>query len=90
MAFNASGELFATADMNGVIKVWRTKNCSLVIQLDGPEEVEWLKFHPKVRYGIETELQNDILFASGNDYSIWMWLLPKGTPFPVCSELRTH
>lgn len=34
--------------MNGVIRVWRSKNCSLVVELTGPEEVEWLKFHSKV------------------------------------------
>lgn len=48
VAFNTSGELCATADMNGVIKIWRTKNGTLLTQLDGPGEIEWLKFHPKV------------------------------------------
>ena len=48
VAFNTTGEYFATADMNGVIRVWRSKNCSLVVELTGPEEVEWLKFHSKV------------------------------------------
>ena len=48
VAFNTTGEYFATADMNGVIRVWRSKNCSLVVELTGPEEVEWLRFHSKV------------------------------------------
>ena len=55
VAFNASGELCATADMNGVIKVWRTKNCSLMIELNGPEEVEWMQFHPKVLNAVEIQ-----------------------------------
>lgn len=49
IAFNATGDLCATGDMNGVIKVWQTVNGKCVASLHGPEELEWLKFHPKVR-----------------------------------------
>lgn len=45
------GDLCATGDMNGLIQIWRTANGKLVASLQGPEELEWLKFHPKVRGG---------------------------------------
>ena len=49
IAFNTAGDLCATGDMNGLIQIWRTANGKLVASRQGPEELEWLKFHPKVR-----------------------------------------
>ena len=48
VAYSASGKYCATGDMNGVIQVWKTANGKLATTLEGPEELEWLKFHPKV------------------------------------------
>ena len=35
-------------DMNGLILVWKTDSCKKVIEIQGPEEPEWMKFHPRV------------------------------------------
>lgn len=55
LAFNATGELLATCDMNGVIKVWNTKNGELVKTLEGPEEPELLCWHNKVDSALLSE-----------------------------------
>ena len=48
VAFSADGEYLATSDMNGIIKVWSVKNCTLIKTLEGPEEPQWLLWHSKV------------------------------------------
>ncbi|KAK8827772.1 hypothetical protein WA556_000741 [Blastocystis sp. ATCC 50177/Nand II] len=73
VAFSTGGEYLATCDMNGVIKVWDTKTGELVKTLQGPEEPEWLCWHNK----------NNVLFAAGNDFSVWSWSLPKGLQLPL-------
>lgn len=73
VAFSYTGEYLATADMNGVIKVWKSSNGQLLKTLQGPEDLEWIRWHSK----------SNILLASGNDYTIWSWSLPKGFALPV-------
>ena len=73
IAFSYTGEYLATADMNGVIKVWKSSNGQLLKTLQGPEDLEWIRWHSK----------SNILLASGNDYTIWSWSLPKGFALPV-------
>lgn len=41
--------------MNGVIKVWNTKNGELVKTLEGPEEPELLCWHNKVDSALLSE-----------------------------------
>lgn len=78
VGFNSTGEYLATCDMNGVIKIWNTRNGELVKSLEGPEEPEWIRWHNKT----------NVLFASGNDFSIWSWSLPGGVVLPVSSRRR--
>lgn len=73
VGFNSTGEYLATCDMNGVIKIWTTQKGELVKSLEGPEEPEWIRWHNKT----------NVLFASGNDFSIWNWSLPGGVSLPV-------
>lgn len=73
IAFSYTGEYLATADMNGVIKVWKSSNGQLLKTLQGPEDLEWIRWHSK----------SNVLLASGNDYTIWSWSLPKGFALPV-------
>ena len=73
VGFDSTGEYLATCDMNGVIKIWNTRNGELVKSLEGPEEPEWIRWHNKT----------NVLFASGNDFSIWSWSLPGGVALPV-------
>ena len=73
VAFSYTGEYLATADMNGVIKVWSSSNGQLIKTLQGPEDPEWIRWHSK----------SNILMASGNDFTIWSWSLPKGFALPV-------
>ena len=88
VAFSTGGEYLATCDMNGVIKVWDTKTGELVKTLQGPEEPEWLCWHNKVGVWRGGEAQNNVLFAAGNDFSVWSWSLPKGLQLPVRARGR--
>ena len=81
VGFSYTGEYVATVDMNGIIKVWSSSDGQLLKTIQGPEEPEWIRWHSK----------SNVLLASGNDYSIWSWSLPKGLALPVgdlcCFEL---
>ena len=48
VCFSPKGDLCATIDMNGNLKIWNTTNGKLVKDIQGPEEPEWLRFHPNV------------------------------------------
>ena len=51
VCYNTGGDLCATIDMNGIIKVWSSEKGKLVTTIQGPEDPEWLQFHPKVGCG---------------------------------------
>lgn len=53
MSFNYNGEYCATMDMNGLILVWKTDTCKKVTEIQGPEEPEWMRFHPRVLIPLE-------------------------------------
>ncbi|KAJ1964311.1 60S ribosomal subunit assembly or modification protein [Dipsacomyces acuminosporus] len=66
--FSADGSLIATGGMDGKINVYKTDSGSKCAVLDGPDEVQWIDWHPK----------GNVLLAGANDASLWMWSLPNG------------
>ena len=48
VCFSPKGNLCATIDMNGELKIWNTTNGAPVVTIKGPEEPEWLQFHQNV------------------------------------------
>ena len=48
VGFSPKGDLCATIDMNGILKLWKTMNGALVTTIEGPGEPEWIRFHPNV------------------------------------------
>ncbi|KAG8885423.1 hypothetical protein FRB97_001146 [Tulasnella sp. 331] len=63
------GEMIATGGMDGRVRVWRRvgkvdwKNWEFVTELQGPDEVKWLKWHPK----------GNVLLSGSNDATVWLW-----------------
>ncbi|KDE08104.1 hypothetical protein MVLG_01586 [Microbotryum lychnidis-dioicae p1A1 Lamole] len=89
VGFSFDGELVATGGMDGKVRVWgRQKhagvadeftNWALVQDLEGPNEVNWIDWHPK----------GNFLIAGGADGTVWMWKLPSGEVVHVLSGHTT-
>jgi len=80
VAFSSDGDLVATGGMDGKTRVWKRtgdgwKNWEFLIELLGPDELIWLKWHPK----------GNVLIGGANDSTVWMWQLPSGQTMQVFS-----
>lgn len=84
VCFSPKGNLCATIDMNGELKIWKTADGAPVLTIQGPEEPEWLQFHPNVILQNNSELQGSVILTSGNDFCVWSWLVTSGESHPVC------
>ncbi|KAH7907704.1 ribosome biogenesis protein Sqt1 [Hygrophoropsis aurantiaca] len=79
VAFSADGEMVATGGMDGRVRVWKRvgpedyRRWTFVTELQGPDEVMWLRWHPK----------GNVLLAGSNDTTVWLWQLPSGTTMQV-------
>ncbi|KAG2179322.1 hypothetical protein INT44_006167 [Umbelopsis vinacea] len=68
VAFSVSGEYVASGGMDGKVRVWKTNTGELCTQVDGPDEIIWMDWHPK----------GNVLLAGATDSTIWMWAMPSG------------
>ncbi len=75
VAFSADASLVATGGLDGMVRVWKCADASLVQSLEGPDEVEWLCWHPR----------GNVLLAGSHDGSVWMWNAPTG----LCMQVLT-
>ncbi|BGP51241.1 60S ribosomal subunit assembly or modification protein [Rhodotorula kratochvilovae] len=86
VGWNYDGSLVATGGMDGKVNVWKARRPSsdmpweetgweLLHSLEGPDEVNWLDWHPK----------GNVLMAGGADGTVWVWNLPSGTTMHVLS-----
>jgi len=79
VGFSSDGEMVSTGGMDGRVRVWRRtgmenyKTWEFLTELQGPDEVMWLRWHPK----------GPVLLAGSNDSTVWLWQLPSGNTMQV-------
>ncbi|KAJ1947107.1 60S ribosomal subunit assembly or modification protein [Kickxella alabastrina] len=66
--FSNDGTLVASGGMDGKVNVYTVDNAKRCVTLEGPDEIQWINWHPK----------GNVLLAGSNDASLWMWSLPTG------------
>ena len=66
--FSHTGAFAATGSYDGTVKLWDATTGNLARTLDGPGDVEWLKWHPK----------GDVVLCGSGDGTCWMWLATSG------------
>ena len=71
--FNFDGSLALTGGYDGIVKVWDVQTGELRISLEGPEDVEWARWHSK----------GNAVIAGSRDGTAWMWMAHDGTCMQV-------
>ncbi|PVU98905.1 hypothetical protein BB559_001175 [Furculomyces boomerangus] len=63
VGFSNDGKFLATGGMDGIINVYKSGIEEIYCQLDGPDEVMWMNWHPT----------GNVFIAGSNDTTIWMY-----------------
>ncbi|XP_016329042.1 angio-associated migratory cell protein [Sinocyclocheilus anshuiensis] len=66
-AFSCDSKLVVSADMSGLIKVWKVENKEEIWSFE-VGDLEWLEWHPCA----------PVLLAGTADGNVWMWKIPSG------------
>jgi ribosome assembly protein SQT1 len=69
-AFNAAGNLIATASLDSTVKIWEAATGALLHTFDGPSaDILWATWHPR----------GNVILAGSEDCSAWMWSADERT-----------
>ncbi|KAJ2450007.1 60S ribosomal subunit assembly or modification protein [Coemansia sp. RSA 2336] len=66
--FSNDGSFVAAGGMDGKINVYNLETEKRSCVLEGPDEIQWLCWHPR----------GHVLLTGATDASLWMWSLPSG------------
>ncbi len=67
--FNADSTLAATGSLDGTVKIWSTKDGSLMQTLQGPSEIEFIQWH---------NVSKNVILAASPDSTSWIWNTNNG------------
>ena len=73
VAFSSDGAYLASGDLDGNVVVLSTSDWSVVQELDGPDGIESMAWHPR----------GPVLAVGSGDATIWMWHVPTGNVMQV-------
>ncbi|KAK6623293.1 hypothetical protein RUM43_009145 [Polyplax serrata] len=76
VSFSFDGSYLATADLNGVIKVWRIRDYNLILTFELEDELGWLQWH----------MGTNVLVASSQNGMVYMYKVPSGDTKVVIPE----
>lgn len=68
VGFNHDGKYFASGGMDGIIKVYEVESGNHVVDLEGPEEITWIQWHPK----------GNVVLCGSVESTVWMFKVPSG------------
>ncbi|KAF9602523.1 hypothetical protein IFM89_029822 [Coptis chinensis] len=64
VAFSADGKFLACGTGQGRVQVWDICSSSHKCTFDGPEDIEWVRWHPRGHF---------VLAGSMDDFTVWLW-----------------
>jgi ribosome assembly protein SQT1 len=68
VGFNFNGNQFLTGSYDGTVRIYNVDSKELVVTLEGPEDIEWAKWHSR----------GNAVIAGSKDGTIWLWLSHNG------------
>lgn len=81
VGFNFNGNQFLTGSYDGTVRIYNVDTRELVITLEGPEDIEWAKWHSR----------GNAVIAGSKDGTVWLWLAHNGQCMQVFTgELKSN
>lgn len=68
VGFNFNGMQFLTGSYDGTVRIYNLETKELVVTLEGPEDIEWAKWHNR----------GNAVIAGSKDGTVWLWLSHNG------------
>mmetsp|Transcript_9134 Transcript_9134/g.29019 ORF Transcript_9134/g.29019 Transcript_9134/m.29019 type:complete len:420 (+) Transcript_9134:54-1313(+) len=68
VGFSHTGAMVATGSYDGTVRLWDGATGEALRTLEGPGDVEWLRWHPR----------GEVVLAGAQDGTCWMWLATTG------------
>lgn len=80
VGFNFNGNQFLTGSYDGTVRIYNVETKELVITLEGPEDIEWAKWHSR----------GNAVIAGSKDGTVWLWLSHNGQCMQVFTGTQQY